>query len=77
MRREERIERRIQSLILHIPQIEHARLVEAVKRLYLDRLRVGARVVSEPLLPRAELSRVLGARYVPPSAEEYCTGSWS
>src|SRR5882724_4239606 len=48
------IERRIQSLILHIPQLEHARIVDAVKRLYLDRLRVGRRVVSEPVLPRAE-----------------------
>jgi hypothetical protein len=28
--------------------------VDAVKRLYLDRLRVGRRLVSEPVLPRAE-----------------------
>jgi len=47
------IERRIQALILHIPQLEHVRIVDAVKRLYLDRLRVGSRLVSEPILPRA------------------------
>jgi 1-acyl-sn-glycerol-3-phosphate acyltransferase len=47
------IERRIQALILHIPQLELARIVDAVKRLYLDRLRVGSRLVSEPILPRA------------------------
>ena len=48
------IEQSIQGLILHIPQLEHVRVVEAVKRLYLDRLRVADRIVSEPLLPRAE-----------------------
>jgi 1-acyl-sn-glycerol-3-phosphate acyltransferase len=42
------IERRIQSLILHIPKLEEARVVEAVKRLYLDRLRVGNRVEPAP-----------------------------
>jgi hypothetical protein len=48
------IERRIQSLILHIPELEHARVVAGVKRLYLDRLRVGHSVVHEPVSPRAE-----------------------
>ncbi|HWF17642.1 MAG TPA: hypothetical protein VG754_00150, partial [Verrucomicrobiae bacterium] len=48
------IEHNIQSLILHIPQLEQVRVVEAVKRLYLERLRVGAHTISEPLLPRAE-----------------------
>ncbi|HEU5124279.1 MAG TPA: lysophospholipid acyltransferase family protein [Verrucomicrobiae bacterium] len=48
------IERRIQSLILHIPELEHARVVEGVKRLYLDRLRLGNRVASEPVSERAE-----------------------
>ncbi|MDB6022785.1 MAG: Phospholipid/glycerol acyltransferase, partial [Pedosphaera sp.] len=48
------IEQNIQSLILHIPRLEQVRVVEAVKRLYLDRLRVADRLVSEPLLPRAE-----------------------
>src|SRR5882757_4162127 len=33
-----RIEQSIQALMLHIPQLEQVRLVEAVKRLYLDRL---------------------------------------
>jgi glycerol-3-phosphate O-acyltransferase / dihydroxyacetone phosphate acyltransferase len=48
------IERRIQSLILHIPQLEHARVVEGVKRLYLDRLQPGNRLEAEPGSPRAE-----------------------
>jgi glycerol-3-phosphate O-acyltransferase/dihydroxyacetone phosphate acyltransferase len=48
------IEQSIQSLILHIPKLEHVRVVEAVRRLYLERLRVADRVVSEPLLARAE-----------------------
>jgi glycerol-3-phosphate O-acyltransferase/dihydroxyacetone phosphate acyltransferase len=48
------IESRIQSLILHIPELEHTRVVEAVKRLYLDRLLVGSRISHEPLSPRAE-----------------------
>ncbi|MDB6067944.1 MAG: Phospholipid/glycerol acyltransferase [Pedosphaera sp.] len=48
------IEKSIQTLILHIPQLEHVRVVDAVKRLYLDRLRVANRVISEPLRPRVE-----------------------
>jgi glycerol-3-phosphate O-acyltransferase/dihydroxyacetone phosphate acyltransferase len=48
------IEHRIQSLILHIPQLEHARVVAGVKRLYLDRLRLGHSIVHEPVSPRAE-----------------------
>jgi glycerol-3-phosphate O-acyltransferase / dihydroxyacetone phosphate acyltransferase len=48
------IEARIQSLILHIPELEHARVVEGVRRLYLDRLLVGYRIAHEPLTPRAE-----------------------
>jgi glycerol-3-phosphate O-acyltransferase / dihydroxyacetone phosphate acyltransferase len=47
------IERRIESLILHLPQLERARVVEAVKRLYLDRLLVGNRIIHEPVLPKA------------------------
>ncbi|HZV33533.1 MAG TPA: lysophospholipid acyltransferase family protein [Verrucomicrobiae bacterium] len=50
----EAIEQSIQSLILHIPQIEHARIVEAVKRLYLERLRDEDRALSGPMLPGAE-----------------------
>ena len=48
------IECRIQSLILHLPELEHARVVAGVKRLYLDRLRVGQSVIHEPVSPRAE-----------------------
>ena len=33
------IERRIQLLILHLPELEHARVIAAVKRLYVDHLR--------------------------------------
>ncbi len=47
------IERRIESLILHLDRLERARLVQAVKRLYLDHLRVANRVVHEPVSPRA------------------------
>ena len=48
------IERRIHALILHIPQLEHARVVAGVKRLYLDRLLLGHGIVHEPVSPRAE-----------------------
>jgi len=48
------LERRIQALILHLPRLERSRVVEAVKRLYLDRLRVGHRVIPEAVSPRAE-----------------------
>ncbi len=47
------IEQRIQSLILHLPHLERARTVEAVKRLYLDRLWVGNTVIHEPVTPQA------------------------
>jgi hypothetical protein len=48
------IETRIQHLILHLPQLEHVRVVGAVKRLYLERLRVGNRVIHEPVSRQAE-----------------------
>ena len=48
------IERRIQSLILRLPQLEHARVVAGVKRLYLDRLRLGHSIAHEPVSPQAE-----------------------
>jgi glycerol-3-phosphate O-acyltransferase / dihydroxyacetone phosphate acyltransferase len=48
------IESRIQSLILHLPHLERARVVEAVKRLYLERLRLGNDIVHEPVARRAE-----------------------
>jgi len=47
------IEHRIQSLIVHLPHLERARIVEAVKRLYLDRLWVGNTVIHEPVSDRA------------------------
>ncbi len=45
------IERRIQGLMLHLPDLERRRVVEAVKRLYLERLQVGNTVVHEPVPP--------------------------
>lgn len=48
------IERRIQALILHLPSLEHARLVAGVKRLYLERLLLGRNIAHEPVSPRAE-----------------------
>lgn len=48
------IEHRIESLILHLPNLERARVVEAVKRLYLERLLVAGRMVHEPKAARAE-----------------------
>jgi glycerol-3-phosphate O-acyltransferase/dihydroxyacetone phosphate acyltransferase len=47
------IETRIQNLILHLPHLEHARVVEAVKHLYLDQLRIGNRVIHEPVSRQA------------------------
>jgi len=48
------IEQRIRDLILSVPSLEHQRIVDAVKRLYLDRLRAGNLIVAEPVSPRAE-----------------------
>src|SRR6185503_14976475 len=48
------IERRLQSLIVHLARLEQARVVDAVKGLYLERLKSGNLVVKEPLRPRAE-----------------------
>ena len=48
------IERRIQALILHLPHLEHARVVAGIKRLYLDRLLLGHAIIHEPVSPRAE-----------------------
>jgi 1-acyl-sn-glycerol-3-phosphate acyltransferase len=44
VRMTEEIERRIQSLIVHIPKLEEARVVEGVKRLYFERLHLGNRI---------------------------------
>lgn len=46
------IELRIGSLILPLPRLERGRIVEAVKRLYLDRLLVGNRIIHEPVPPK-------------------------
>ncbi len=48
------IERRLQALILHIPQLEQARVVDSIKRLYLEHLRLGTRIVHDPFSSRAE-----------------------
>jgi len=48
------IEHRLQMLVMHLPQLEHTRLVEGIKRLYLNRLVVANSVVHEPVSPRAE-----------------------
>ncbi|HVM50427.1 MAG TPA: lysophospholipid acyltransferase family protein [Candidatus Acidoferrum sp.] len=48
------IERRIKDLILHLPQLDHARVVEGVKRLYLDHLRATPNILHEQGPPRAE-----------------------
>jgi 1-acyl-sn-glycerol-3-phosphate acyltransferase len=48
------IQRRLEGLLVHLPQLEHARVVAGVKRVYLDHLRLGNSVVHEPVSPRAE-----------------------
>jgi 1-acyl-sn-glycerol-3-phosphate acyltransferase len=47
------VETRIQNLILHLPHLENVRIVDAVKRLYLDRLRIGNRIIHEPVSRQA------------------------
>jgi glycerol-3-phosphate O-acyltransferase/dihydroxyacetone phosphate acyltransferase len=66
------IERRIQALILHLPQLEHARIVAGVKRLYLDRLRLGHGIIHDPVSPRAE-ELLLTQRIVATVEEVYRT----
>lgn len=44
-----RIERRLQNLLVHLPQIEREHTVEAVKRLYLQRLRLGNIIIQGPV----------------------------
>lgn len=58
----EEIEARLRSLIVDTPELEVERLVQGIKRLYLDRLRVGNRTVPEPTPPEARdllLSRAI------------------
>ncbi len=50
----EEIERRIQSLIVHIPQLEETRVVAGVKRLYFEKLLVGNRIASEAVTGQAK-----------------------
>lgn len=59
------LERRIQALMLHLPHLERARIVDAVKRLYLDRLWAGNTVIHEPVPPEAGellLTKAIAAR---------------
>jgi hypothetical protein len=42
------IEARIRSLIVHLPKLEHASLIAAIKRLYLARLKVGRTELGVP-----------------------------
>jgi hypothetical protein len=55
----EEIESRIKSLIVHLPELEHARVLAAVRRLYLERLPPPTRAAGEPSSARADnLARV-------------------
>ncbi len=44
-----KIERRLQSLLVHVPQMELEHMVDAVKRLYLPKLRLGNLVITAPM----------------------------
>lgn len=48
------IERRIQSLIVHIPKLEETRVVEGVKRLYFDQLLLGNRITIDSAAKQAQ-----------------------
>lgn len=48
------LQTRLESLILHVPELELSRVVDAVKRLYLDRLRMGNIIIQEPVSAQAE-----------------------
>jgi glycerol-3-phosphate O-acyltransferase / dihydroxyacetone phosphate acyltransferase len=48
------LEKRLQGLILHLPQLEQERLVAAIKRLYLPQIRLGQRLVNDPISHQAE-----------------------
>jgi glycerol-3-phosphate O-acyltransferase/dihydroxyacetone phosphate acyltransferase len=54
VRMTDEIERRIQSLILHIPKLEETRVVDGVKRLYFDRLLLGNRISHEAVAGQAK-----------------------
>src|SRR3954468_6596492 len=53
VRMTDEIERRIQSLIVHIPKLEETRVVEGVKRLYFERLQLGNRISLDPAAKQA------------------------
>ncbi len=53
VRMTEEIERRIQSLIVHIPKLEQTRVVEGVKRLYFDQLLLGNRITIDAAAKQA------------------------
>jgi len=48
------IEERLRGLIVDTPTLEQSRVVEGVKRLYLERLLLGNRVIHEPVSQAAE-----------------------
>lgn len=48
------IEQRLRALIVDLPDLEHQRIVAAVKRLYRDKLRLGNLLIKESLAPQAE-----------------------
>jgi glycerol-3-phosphate O-acyltransferase / dihydroxyacetone phosphate acyltransferase len=48
------IEQRLRGLILDLPTLDHERVVAAVTRLYLERLRAANLIVTEPLSHEAE-----------------------
>jgi hypothetical protein len=50
------IERRIQTLILYLPRLEHERIISGVKRLYSDSLRIGHQIAEHPQLRAEELA---------------------
>ena len=50
----EEIDRQIRGLILDIPTMEHQRIVDSVRRLYLEKLRAANLIVTEPLTEDAE-----------------------
>ena len=54
VRMTDEIERRIQSLIVHIPKLEQTRVVEGIKRLYFDKLLLGNRITLEPAAQQAK-----------------------
>ncbi len=74
------IQQRIQTLMVHLRHLERARIVHAVKRLYLDRLQIANTVIHEPVTPQAgellltqAIARAVDAAYAkhPDRVEEF------